>query len=88
MLLCTDSFFIMGDYDMAKAILKFTLPEEHEEHGAAVHGMDFYLCLYDLDQWLRNEEKYKDIDTIRIGEVRDKVREIMSDRTVSLDMFS
>ena len=43
-----------------KAILEFNLdePEDRDSHEKAVNGKKFAMALWDLDQWLRQEEKY------------------------------
>jgi hypothetical protein len=47
---------------MSKAILEFNLPEEQHEHNDAVHGTDWKLVVWDLDQTLRNYLKYGGVD--------------------------
>jgi hypothetical protein len=41
-----------------KATLEFNLPEDAVEHHDALHGMDWKICLSDLDQELRNALRY------------------------------
>jgi len=52
-----------------KAILKFDIPEECEEFEMAYHGCTWKTAMFDLDQYLRDELKYKnagkDYETIR-----------------------
>jgi len=72
-----------------KAVLKFKLPEERDEHHLAIHGGDYYLCLWDLDQNLRSQIKYSESWSDKQIEVFELVRkdlyEIMQIRTVSFD---
>ena len=79
-----------------KAILEFNLPEEKSEHLAAVKGTQWYLAMYDLDNWLRDQIKHPPsledecqffIDTraIILQNVRDKLREIRQDNFVSFE---
>jgi len=61
------------------------------EHLQALHGEDFLLALWDLDEWLRKQVKYNmeingdERDTYDI--VRTKLREIMEYYNVNLDML-
>ena len=41
-----------------KAILEFNLPEDNSEHLAAIHGFDYWKCLWDIDQWCRSNLKH------------------------------
>jgi hypothetical protein len=41
-----------------RAILEFNLPEDRQEHNAAVHGMDWALVCWELDQEIRKFLKY------------------------------
>jgi len=65
-----------------KAILEFNLPEETVEHHDALHGMDWKLCLGDLDQELRNAQRYghtfKDADEA-VDHFRKRLHEIITD---------
>jgi hypothetical protein len=64
-----------------------------DEHWAAFHGMDLYLALLDLDEWLRNKLKYPPRDMVD-GEAtayeitREKLREIMDNRGVDFEHVS
>ena len=53
-----------------KAILKFDLPEEQEEFDCAINGTKWQASMQNLDNYLRNELKYKDA-----GEDYEKIRE-------------
>ena len=62
------------------------------EHLYSIHGIDFLLSLWDLDQWLRGEIKYnaegkpsEEIDAY--DKVRDQLREIMNNHNVNLEML-
>ncbi len=41
-----------------KATLTFNLPEDNEEFNRAVKSADYYVCLFDLFQYLKREIKY------------------------------
>jgi len=71
---------------MSQKYWVFDLPEERYEYALAYHGSDFYSCLSDLDEWLRNEIKHGDKHELQPA--RDKLHEIMESRSVSLDMVS
>jgi len=70
--------------------IKYTLPEERDELHLAVHGINYYLTLFDLDEYLRgeykyNEDKYSGDEIDLLFNIRDKLRELMKKRNVSLD---
>lgn len=59
--------------------MKTTLEFSEDERGElqnAINGGKFKAALWNLDEWLRNKEKYEDIVTVRTAEVRDKIREL------------
>jgi len=45
---------------MSKTIYEFELPDEAEEAMVASKAVGLYLCLWDLDQLLRDKIKYPD----------------------------
>jgi hypothetical protein len=69
-----------------EAVLKYNLPEEKEEYEMAVHGIDYYLCLDDMREWLRQKLKYDaeglDVDTLE--KVQERFFEIIGERNVDL----
>ena len=66
-----------------KAILEFNLPEDNQEFELATKASKMYCTLWELDNWLRQEIKYKDKE---LDEVRDKLRELMNDNKINFDM--
>ena len=66
-----------------KAILEFSLPEDNQEFELHTKATKMYCTLWELDQWLRSEIKYKDKE---LDEVRDKLREFMNDNRIDFDM--
>ena len=66
-----------------KAILEFNLPEDNQEFELHTKATKMYCTLWELDQWLRSEIKYKDKE---LDEVRDKLREFMNDNRIDFDM--
>jgi hypothetical protein len=43
-----------------KATLTFNLPEDNEEFNRAVKSADYYVCLFDFNQFIRRELKYNE----------------------------
>ena len=66
-----------------KAILEFSLPEDNQEFELHTKASKMYCTLWEFDQWLRSEIKYKDQE---LDEVRDKLREFMNDNRIDFDM--
>lgn len=68
--------------------LKFdsSKPGDDDDFKLAMHGTDFYLVLWDLDQFLRNEIKYQNKNEYQ--PIRDKLHELMQERNVTLDMVA
>ncbi len=74
-----------------QAVLKFDLPEDNDNHVAAVHGIDYALVCWDMDQKLRDWLKYGN-EFISVDDAleacREQLREIMHDHNVNLNMIS
>ena len=66
-----------------KATLKFNLPEDREDFNHANNGFNYYMALVEMDQWLRSEYKYNGKE--EMYEVRNRLREIISENNVKLD---
>ena len=74
-----------------KAILEFNLPDDQQDFEMASNAMKFWSVLYELDQDLRAKTKYASDDLPQdkydaYQEVREKLREFMSENNISLDM--
>ena len=69
-----------------KATLEYNLPEDQDDFELATKGGKWYGVVWQMDQWLRAQNKYMPDDTY--FEVRQKLREIMNDNGVSLDDVS
>lgn len=67
---------------MPKATITFNLPEEQEEYTTTMNAGHFHSVLWDFDQWLRGEIKYK--DRKEFMEVRDKLYELIHDEGIEL----
>lgn len=44
-----------------KAILEFDLPEDNTDFKAAINGSNYKSAIWDFDQLLRSEMKYKEL---------------------------
>jgi len=66
-----------------KATLEYNLPDDQEDFNYATNGFNYYHALYEFDQWLRSEYKYNGKEDMY--EVREKLREIISDNNVKID---
>lgn len=44
-----------------KAILEFNLPEENKDFQDAINGNNYRSAIWDFDQLLRSEMKYKEL---------------------------
>jgi hypothetical protein len=57
----------------------------------AFNGLKYLICLWELDQWFRNQVKYEPNEKVSeekkdaFDEARDRIREIMSEESVSLE---
>ena len=58
-----------------KATLEFSLPEETTEHRNALNGAKYILAAQEFDTFLRNKNKYEDIESLTIQEVRKALRD-------------
>jgi len=66
-----------------KATLEFYLPEDNEQFNHATNGFNYYMALVEMDQWLRGEYKYNNNE--EMYEVRNKLREIISENNVKIE---
>lgn len=78
---------------MSKAILEFNLPDEKDDFTAATKGIDYWLCLWDLNDYLRHECKYNanawgEEGYRALETVRNKFFDILNGRNCSLDDLS
>ena len=74
-----------------KAILEFNLAEDNQEFELATEGLKFWSVLWELDQSLRAKTKYAPDNLPQdkydaYQEIRDELRELMSDNNVNFDM--
>ena len=64
-----------------KAILEFNLPEHRHEHQRAIHSMEAFSVMHDIDQHLRSvvkhgEGKYESVEDLAIN-IRNQLAEIL-----------
>jgi len=75
-----------------EAILKFNLPEDYPEFEMATKGSDMHSALWEIDQWLRAQYKYMPDEGYSedkynaYWEAREKLREIISEHNINLDL--
>lgn len=74
-----------------KAILEFTLPEDRNDFHGAAHASDFWCALWDIDQHLRNLQKYApdltDEEAKQVDQLREKFWDIMRQHNVTLEEY-
>lgn len=56
---------------MARATLSFTLPEETDEHRAALHGQDYKSAIEEFDQFLNSTIKHAGLPVDQEAVLRD-----------------
>jgi hypothetical protein len=66
-----------------KAKLEFYLPEDQYDFNHATNGFNYYMALVEMDEWLRGEYKYNGKE--EMYEVREKLREIISENNVKIE---
>ena len=62
---------------MPKITLTFSLPEEEDEHAAALHGAHWRRVCRELDDWLRSEIKYHNQN--KLVPAREKLTELINE---------
>jgi hypothetical protein len=71
-----------------KAILEFNLPEDNEEFNRAVKSADYYVCLFDFNQFIRRELKYNeqlsDIERSTFETIREEFNGILTENGIEL----
>ena len=72
-----------------KAILEFNLPEDSTEHLLAIHGADYSIVCWELDEiirsWLKHGHKFMTIKEA-LESVRNELRQSLEDKYISLDI--
>lgn len=57
-------------------------PDDRHEYRDLYHASNYRQALIDMAEWLRNENKYGESDTIELQKVIDKFYEIVGDNRV------
>jgi len=77
-------------HDKVNLIGWIYIPEDHNEAILTFHGVEWALAVYDIDQEVRNRQKYGP-EFKNAGEalewVRETIHDILSARNISLDMI-
>ncbi len=68
---------------MSKAILEFILPEDEQNFDVAIDAWDILWVITDLNEWLRNEQKFQNREKITITEIRNKIQELADEHGVT-----
>jgi hypothetical protein len=70
-----------------KAMLRFTLPQESEEHQLALDGWKWRMVAEEMDHFLRNKLKYEDLteeDDEIYQSVRDELQSLIDNQGLAL----
>jgi len=71
-----------------KAILEFQLPDDREGLSYALHGLDWALVTWDVDQklrgWLKYGHDFKTADAA-LESCRDFIRETLREKNLTLE---
>lgn len=71
-----------------RAILEFDLPEDNRDFEASVNGRNYQSAIWEFDQWLRSEMKYKELseETYKAYETcRKELRDILAQDNIQIE---
>ena len=71
-----------------KAVLEFDLPEDQNDFQAAINGNNYKSAIYNFDQLLRSEMKYKELsnETYNAYEwCREELRKILEEDNLFIE---
>ena len=71
-----------------KAVLEFDLPEDNYDFQAAINGNNYKSAIYNFDQLLRSEMKYKELsnETYNAYEwCREELRKILEEDNLYIE---
>lgn len=71
-----------------KAVLEFDLPEENQDFTDAINGRNYRSCIWEYDQLLRSEIKYKELpeETRQAYKFcREQLRKILMDDNIYIE---
>ena len=67
---------------MPKATLTFILPEEQEEYQLAINGINYCIAVSDFMEWIRQQQKYNNVETMSLTDVKAKLLECLQERGI------
>jgi hypothetical protein len=70
---------------MPKATITFNLPEESHEHLMTINAGKYFGVLWDLNEWLRDQSKYQNRETIPVDEVREQLYKLLEESGINLE---
>ncbi len=59
--------------------------DEHIELDQALLGSSLSIIIWELDQWLRSEQKYHQRESIDTTELREKIRDLLNEHGVTFE---
>lgn len=71
-----------------KAVLEFDLPEDNYDFQAAINGNNYKSAIYNFDQLLRSEMKYKELsdETYKAYKYcREELRKILEEENLFIE---
>ena len=71
-----------------KAVLEFNLPEDNRDFQSAINGSNYKDAIWDFDQLLRSEMKYKELsdETYQAYKwCRDELRKILAEDNLFIE---
>lgn len=63
-----------------KGVLEFVLPEEQADFRMAQDAWKYSIIIDDMFNWLRSLEKYEDVETLTVEQVRKKLVDLRNER--------
>jgi hypothetical protein len=66
-----------------KASLHFNLPDEESEFTHATNGLKYHTFIFEFDNKLRSMQKYQDVQSIAMDELRTMFYEMLNDYGIS-----
>jgi hypothetical protein len=71
-----------------KAVLEFDLPEDNTDFQAAINGNNYKSAIYNFDQLLRSEMKYKELSNETYNAYkycREELRKILEEENLFIE---
>jgi hypothetical protein len=70
-----------------RAKIEFQLPDEQVEFECAANGNKVVAVLWDIDQYLRAQQKHEGQESVKIERLRGIIRETLEDHGLHFDMI-